>query len=119
MPTPRPRLHLWSILRARCPACRTGRVLDGPFRLHRACGHCGYDFHPESGFYLGAMMVGFLLNAMLTIPPMVALKLAGAEVVAILVFPFVEFAIVGTAILFYARIVWLHLEHKVSSGLNN
>ncbi|MDR3608174.1 MAG: hypothetical protein P4M08_12450 [Oligoflexia bacterium] len=64
------------------------------------------------------MVVGFMLTAMMTIPPMIALKFFDADVGLIVLFPFVEFLFVGTFILFYCRIFWLHLEYAMTDRLD-
>jgi uncharacterized protein (DUF983 family) len=107
-----------SILRARCPACHQGKITHGVWGIHPKCPVCGYNFHPESGFYLGAMAVSFLLTAILTVPPMIALKLLKVDLEVLLVFPFVEFIFVGTFLMFYSRILWLHLEYRLTGRLD-
>ena len=109
---------LGAIFKARCPACHEGRVLQGVWGIRRRCEHCGYDFHPEPGFYLGAMAVGFLLTAILTVPPTIALKVLGVDLNFVLIFPLLEFIFVGTFLLFYCRILWLHLEYRMTRKLD-
>lgn len=87
-------------------------------RIRSKCESCGYDFHPEPGFYLGAMVVSFLLTAILTVPPMLALKLMGADVALLVAFPFIELVFVGSFLMFYSRILWLHVEHAMTRGLD-
>jgi uncharacterized protein (DUF983 family) len=111
-------LKLGSILRARCPSCHLGKVNQGIFGIHPRCLECGYNFNPENGFYLGAMAVSFLLTAMLTVPPMVILKLLNVDIEILLAFPFVEFIFVGSFLMFYSRILWLHLEYKMTDRLD-
>jgi uncharacterized protein (DUF983 family) len=110
-------MKLSLVLRGRCPSCETGPVMKGVFAIHRRCPNCGYDFYPENGFYLGAMVVSYLLTAMLTIPPMIVLKLMNVHIVVLLAFPLVEFIFVGGFLMFYSRILWLHLEHRVTTRL--
>jgi uncharacterized protein (DUF983 family) len=109
---------LGSILRARCPACHTGQVTEGIFAMRQKCPHCHYNLQPEPGFYLGAMAVGFLLTAMLTIPPTVLLKLLNVDIGLLVAFPFIEFIFVGSFLLFYCRILWLHLEYRLTDRLD-
>lgn len=63
----RPR-KISSILRARCPACRTGRMFIQPIykfngfaKMHEDCPHCGQDFKVEPGFYMSASYIGYVL----------------------------------------------------------
>jgi len=112
------KLRLSSILRARCPACQTGGVLKGIFSIQSRCTHCDYDFHPEPGFYLGAMCVGYLATATLTIPPTIALKVLKVDTSLLIAFPILEFLFVGTLLIIYSRIFWLHLEFQMSDRLD-
>jgi uncharacterized protein (DUF983 family) len=51
-------MKIGSILRARCPRCNEGKVTQGLLDIRRRCPVCDYNFHPEPGFYLGAMAIG-------------------------------------------------------------
>jgi uncharacterized protein (DUF983 family) len=110
-------VRLGSILRARCPSCHQGKVRQGLLGIRPRCPVCGYDCYPEPGFYLGAMAVGFLFTATVTVPPTVILKLLGVDILLVVLFPFLEFLFVGTFIIFYFRILWLHLEHEMTRRL--
>lgn len=48
-------------LRRRCPRCGAGGVFASRFRLKERCGHCGYRFRREPGFFLGAWFLNFML----------------------------------------------------------
>ncbi len=117
MTQPRSPLRLSAIFKARCPKCDVGKVTKGFFSIHRRCQSCGYDFHPENGFYLGAMAVSYLLTAMLTVPPMIFLKVMKVDLAVLIAFPFIEFAFVGTFLMYYSRILWLHLEYRMTNRL--
>ncbi len=107
-----------SLLRARCPCCHIGAVTKNFFLLNERCSYCKYSFHPEPGFYLGAMVVGFLFNALAIIPPTIVLKVLKVDINWLIAFPFLEFIFVGTFIFFYARILWLHLEYQITNRLD-
>ncbi len=111
-------LSLSAIVRARCPACHTGKITKGFFEIRHSCSVCQYNFHPEPGFYLGAIAVGFLVTAVLTIPPTILLKLMKVDIELLVAFPFLEFLLIGPFILFYARVVWLHLAYQMSERLD-
>jgi uncharacterized protein (DUF983 family) len=107
------------VLKAHCPACRTGKITQNLFKLNQKCPVCGHNFYPEPGYYLGAMMVSFLVTAMLTVPVVIVLKFAGADVPVLVLTPFAEFAILGPILLYYARIIWLYLEHSMTNRLGD
>lgn len=109
---------LFSILAARCPSCHTGSIMKGLFTLNSTCRECGYNFHPENGFYLGAMALSYLLTAILTIPPVIILKLKGAEPEVLIAFPLIEFLFLGTFLTFYSRILWLHFEYGMTQKID-
>ena len=51
-------------LRFRCPCCRTGPVFRGWVnRMFRRCPHCGLSYFRESGYYLGGMILTYILTA--------------------------------------------------------
>ncbi len=50
---------------------------------------------------------------------MIALKLMNVEIEILLGFPFVEFLFVGTFLTFYSKILWLHLEYRLSRSLES
>jgi hypothetical protein len=92
--------------------------MNGAFSLRRRCSECDYDFFPEPGFYLGAMMVSYLVTAILTIPTIIGLKLSGASMGTLLFVPFAQYLVIGPILLYYSRIIWLHLE-AVTTGRPN
>lgn len=106
---------LGSVLRGRCPHCHRGKFYTGLLSDNRRCPECGYDFHPEAGFYLGAMMVSYLVTAMLTIPLIIALKIGGASTEALFLVPILFYAFLGMFLLRYARVLWLHLEYRMTA----
>jgi len=112
------KFRVGSVLKARCPACHIGPVLGGAFTILPRCPNCDYNFFPEPGFYLGAMCVGFLLTAILTVPPLIVLKVMDVDITILLVFPFIEFLVLGSVVLFYSRILWLHLDYGVTNRLS-
>ena len=82
--------------------------------MAKVCPNCGYDLHPEPGYYLGAMMVGFIAISIFTVPPVVMLKLSGADDSVLLAYPFLQYLILGPIITHYAKVIWAHLGYKSS-----
>lgn len=107
-----------SIIFAKCPSCHKGKVLDGFFSIRPRCQKCNYNFYPEPGFYVGAIAVGFLLAAVTTVPPLIIMKVLDVDVNVMLIFPFIEFIFVGTFLTFYSRIIWLHLQYRLTNRLD-
>jgi hypothetical protein len=64
------------------------------------------------------MAISFLLTAMLTIPPTIVLKLLNVDISLLLAFPFIEFVFLGSFLMIYSRVLWLHLEYRTSQKLD-
>ena len=79
---------------------------------------CNYNFYPEPGFFLGAMMVSYLVTAALTIPIVIALKVSGASLTTLFVAPLVWYFFLRTFLLHYSRLFWLHVEYRMTSRLD-
>jgi len=55
---------LASALRLRCPNCHRGRVFQRfPNKVFPRCEVCGLSFIRESGYYLGGMILTYVLTA--------------------------------------------------------
>lgn len=50
----------------RCPACGTGLLFRGWFRMHDACRACGHSFRREPGFYLGSIYINYGVTVIVT-----------------------------------------------------
>lgn len=56
----RPATLLRAALLLRCPACKTGKLFAGPWRMHPVCPCCGLRFEREEGYYLGSTYILFI-----------------------------------------------------------
>jgi uncharacterized protein (DUF983 family) len=55
---------LLNALHCRCPNCRRGRIFRGwPNRVLRRCPDCGLSYFRESGYFLGGMIITYILTA--------------------------------------------------------
>lgn len=104
------------ILKGRCPRCRKGKIFKHPpynyFSFHKMneeCPKCGQTFHPEPGFYFGAMYVSYSFSVAWVLAVCFALLILDAFTLInaasiilggiILIFPF---------IFQYSRILFLY-----------
>jgi len=62
---------LSSIWNYKCPRCRKGDLFVSPFNakdplnMHKKCDYCDQDFHPEPGYYYGAMFISYIWTGFL------------------------------------------------------
>ena len=104
-------------LRKRCPRCGERRIFDGWFRLRPTCPRCDLRFERESGGFLGAMVLNYLVaflvwttvlvvTMIFTVPDVPVGPLLVASVVIL----------VGNPIWFYPRskAIWAAIEYLVA-----
>ncbi|MGH9681866.1 MAG: DUF983 domain-containing protein [Candidatus Acidiferrales bacterium] len=48
--------------RWRCPNCGRGRLFRGVFRMKSRCSECGLSYFPEQGYYVGAMIINYIVT---------------------------------------------------------
>jgi uncharacterized protein (DUF983 family) len=46
----------------RCPNCGRGRLFRGVFRMLPRCPECGLSYFPEQGYYVGAMIINYIVT---------------------------------------------------------
>jgi uncharacterized protein (DUF983 family) len=114
--------HSWitSLLRQRCPRCRTGRIFNGTFSMNLSCPVCDLPFRREEGFWLGAMYCSYGLAVAILVPLFFFFKWllpnCSGELVAVLaMLPYLPL----TPLIFrYSRVLWIYFENYVEpSGL--
>ena len=53
--------RLGALLKLRCPICRQAPIFSGALAMHKQCPNCRYVFHREPGYFLGAIVIGYVL----------------------------------------------------------
>jgi len=57
----------------RCPNCGSATLASGVLSTHQRCSNCGLLFEHDDAFWLGALIVNYMVTALLSIvPPVVA-----------------------------------------------
>lgn len=100
-----------------CPTCEQGKILNGLWTIQKKCPHCGYQVTGgESGYFLGSLVISYLLSAVLTIPVVIFLKFQNAPIEILLGVPFLEYAILAPLLVRYARVAWVYGEYYLTKG---
>jgi uncharacterized protein (DUF983 family) len=102
-----------------CPNCMEGAIYRQPFSMNPRCPRCDYDFYPEPGFYLGAMMVPYFFSALVTVPAAILLKVSNVEMMDLVRWLAILYLSTVALLLFYAKTLWLHLELRISNRLKS
>jgi uncharacterized protein (DUF983 family) len=59
---------LLNALHCRCPNCRQGRIFRGwPNRVLPRCPNCGLPYFREPGYYMGGMIITYILTAFIVV----------------------------------------------------
>jgi uncharacterized protein (DUF983 family) len=53
--------------RCQCPRCGVGPLYVKDVRMYRRCPSCGLSYYPESGFYLGGMILNYIFTVSIVI----------------------------------------------------
>ena len=100
-----------------CPRCGAGALYEKHVRMFRRCSACGLSYYPESGFYLG----GMVLNYIFTVWVVLAVYLVSLLLPDFLPWPtnarlllWMAFAVVLSLLLWrHTRSLWLALNYWV------
>jgi uncharacterized protein (DUF983 family) len=108
-----------SILRQRCPRCRTGRIFRysifrGFPKMHDRCPVCDLRFDREPGYFLGAMYVSYGLGIVI-VALLAALlwSITGWWITKDTIWAIVLFLPFAPTIAFFARVLWIYLDRAI------
>jgi uncharacterized protein (DUF983 family) len=102
-----------------CPRCRRGRIFRGSLfqgwlDMYEHCPVCGLRYEREQGYFLGAMMVSYVLS----IPPLAFLMaifwlLTDWTLPRLILAAFIAYLPFVPAMVRFSRVLWIHLDRKV------
>lgn len=81
--------------------------------MHETCPVCGLKFERESGYYLNAMFIAYVLGFLVLAPTTLILYLLGASPELFLIVVIAELALLWPLIFRYSRVIWLHMDQKI------
>lgn len=107
------------ILTNLCPRCMKGNVFSGIYPMHPKCPECGFKFEKEPGYFLGSVIVAYLICALSLVPTLVLLfflwKIEPFWIVAIGI---LQIILLHPFLYRYSRLTWLFIEDKMTSALH-
>ena len=104
---------LAALLAPRCPVCRRGAVFCGWLELHPTCPGCGLRFERESGDFLVAVLIGYMVGIAVLVPVCVLLFWQSAAVTTVLAVLCGTSLILAPVIHRYARVLWLYVDQQL------
>jgi uncharacterized protein (DUF983 family) len=110
---------LGSILRQRCPRCRSGKmfhysIFRGFPKMYERCPACNLKFEREQGYFLGAMYISYGLS-LITILLIAALlwALTDWSIVKDTTWATLLFLPLAPTLSLFARVLWIYLDQTV------
>jgi uncharacterized protein (DUF983 family) len=100
-----------------CPRCRQGAIFKGRLprlAMHERCPVCGLKYEREQGYFLGAMVVSYILS----IPALLLLMLAiwlitDWSLQKLLVVSWLAFLPFVPGVVRLSRVLWIHFDRAV------
>ncbi len=102
-----------------CPQCNEGKVFSNILKMHSKCQVCGLSFEKESGYFLGAMSVGYAIGALLVIPVFLYLFLNRYDFWITLGVSSLQIIIQAPILFRLSRISWIYIDHFANQKLKN
>jgi uncharacterized protein (DUF983 family) len=107
-----------SVIFGRCPNCQQGKIFRTFWQIHDRCPVCQLKYEREMGYFLMAIFIAYVLDAILLIPLGIYLfnRVAVLPNIAIL---FGVLLVITPLTYRYSRILWLHIDELLSPRENN
>jgi uncharacterized protein (DUF983 family) len=120
MPPHAPGFAMRAVMRSVCPRCRQGAIFKGTLlhswlSMYDKCPVCGLRYEREQGYFLGAMMVSYILSVPVLVVLMLAAWLIKPEwsLQRIVVAGFVAFLPFVPGMVRFSRVLWIHFDRAV------
>ncbi len=94
----------------RCPNCGVGAVFSGPLDMHDRCPNCTYRYEREHGYFLGAMVINFIVASGLMFASAIAAYLLTRDRTVTVVVPVVVTIIAVPGLLRHSRTLWMAID---------
>jgi uncharacterized protein (DUF983 family) len=106
--------RLRAIARQRCPRCLIGLAFRGGLTMYYACPNCGLVFGRESGYFIGAMIVSYMLSVPIlgALCLLIWLATGWRADLTILVGAVLSLPLVPP-LFRYSRVIWMHFDRVV------
>jgi len=105
--------RLLAILRCRCPICLKGRVFHSLLGTNKDCPNCGIHFERETGYFLNAMFIAYVIGFIILAPTMLYLYLKQVSNLVFTIVVTAELLLLWPWVFRYSRVLWLHADQLI------
>ncbi|MCB0044923.1 MAG: DUF983 domain-containing protein [Caldilineaceae bacterium] len=99
-----------ALVNQRCPVCLQGPVFSGFLRTRTHCPVCDIRFQRESGYYLNAMFVAYVLGFLLLAPLALVLYFNAVSPLLFTLIIVSVITLLWPLVFRYSRVIWLHAD---------
>jgi uncharacterized protein (DUF983 family) len=102
------------IVRNLCPKCRAGAVFRGFYSMNKTCPECGLKFEREPGYFMGAMVFGYVIGAASTVPTLIiAIFVCEASIPLAIGVACAQVIFLNPFLFKYCRLAWLWMDRSL------
>lgn len=102
-----------AVIFGRCPNCYQGKIFRTFWQTHKRCPVCNIVYEREMGYFVMAIFVAYVLDALLLLPLGIYL-FSRVSVVANITILFAVLLAITPLTYRYSRILWLHVDQILS-----
>jgi uncharacterized protein (DUF983 family) len=105
--------RLVAILRCRCPICLKGPVFHSLLGTNKDCPNCGIHFERETGYFLNAMFIAYVIGFLILAPTMLYLYFKQVSNLVFTIVVTAELVLLWPWVFRYSRVLWLHADQLI------
>ncbi len=104
-------MRLKAAIKGKCSTCLEGEIFHSFMGMNEHCPQCGIKFERETGYFMMAIFLGYILSVVIVVPVLLILYLTiQPTVVGYAIAGVITLTIAAPWIFRYGRILWLHLD---------
>jgi uncharacterized protein (DUF983 family) len=111
--TTNPPGRLEAVIFQRCPVCLQGPVFRSFLGMHSDCPNCGIHFERESGYFLNAMFVAYVIGFLIFAPLALILYFQQVSGLWFSIIFFGLLLVLWPFIFRCSRVIWLHVDQVI------
>jgi uncharacterized protein (DUF983 family) len=81
--------------------------------MHETCSVCGVQFERETGYFMNAVFIAYIMGVIALIPVTVGLLLLKAPVYWFFLGPALALGLLAPLMFRYSRLVWMHIDEMM------
>lgn len=106
---------LTDVLLLKCPVCRKAPIFCGPYAMNQNCPNCGVKYVREQGYFLGAIVIAYVIGAFLMVPTIIILvRVYEVELPILILVPALQTLLLHPLLWVYSRTLWMYLDRNAN-----